>query len=41
MWNKIFKYQWLEGKTELITEQDIIDYYGLTEDEVKEIKGLS
>jgi hypothetical protein len=40
MWNKIFKYQWLEGKTELITEQDIIDYYGLTESEVKEIKHI-
>jgi len=38
---KKMKVEWLEGYNRDITEQDIIDCYGLTESEVKEIKGLA
>jgi hypothetical protein len=38
---KKMKVEWLEGYNRDITEQDIINYYGLTESEVKEIKGLA
>lgn len=37
-WNNTMDYQWLEGRKTLITEQDIIDHYGLTADEVNTIK---
>lgn len=42
MWssfNKKLKYQWLEGLTYEITEQDIINQYCLTPEEIKIIKG--
>ena len=41
MWNKIFKYRWLEGLTHEITKEDIIEYYGLTPEEIKEVEKYS
>jgi len=40
MWNKLFDYKWIDGKTQPITEQDIIDYYGFDENDLKVIKKL-
>jgi hypothetical protein len=37
-YNKTLKYQWLEGLQHNITEQDIIEYYGLTKEEIKIVK---
>ena len=37
--NKRWKYKWIENINRDITEKDIINYYRLTPDDVKEIKG--
>ena len=36
--NKKIKYEWLQTINKIITEQDIINHYGLTQEEIIEIK---
>lgn len=36
--NKRWDYQWVDGYTRNITEQDIIDYYSLSKEDLKEFK---
>ena len=38
MWNKLFDYKWLDGITHNITQQDIIDHYGFSQDDLDFMK---